>query len=38
MYELDVMHTHHGHDNYAEKKKKIASLGKEGGFCGGKDE
>lgn len=35
MYELDVMHTHHEHDDYAEKKEQTASLGKEGGFLRG---
>ena len=38
MYELDVVQTHHGHDDYAEKKEKKASLRKKGVFRGGKDE
>ena len=32
MYELDGIQTHHGHDDYAEKKEKKASLRREGVF------
>ena len=38
MYELDVVQTHHGHDDYAEKKEMKARVGKRECLEGGRDE